>query len=365
MKVLVSGASVAGPSVALWLGGRVRRDSGRDQPGPPRRRLRGGLSRRGESGSAGPDGRARGSAGPADRWEPDAVRRRAGPAVDAVAGEFAGGELEVLRADLSRVLYEHSCDKATYRFGDSIAQLTGACGRGGRTVRERDRGDVRPGHRGGRAALDRAAAGVRAGEGLERHLGYYIACWEVPNTLGISGDALMYNVPGRLASVGADRRDPAAAGTMFLFKSSELSTTGAICEQQKAIMRDQLRRPGLARPAVARRVADGNGVVLRLDQPGQRGPLVDRADSAARRRRVRRHVRRDGHEYGGRRRRTYWRGSWHVRRRLPDGVRALRGAVAQVGVEDPGRQPDGKFLAPGDPFRDGRAEPTCCHSRSC
>ena len=56
-----------------------------------------------------------------------------------------------------------------------------------------------------------------------RHLGYYVAGWDLPNTLGISGDALMYNVPGRMASVGADPRDPARAGTLFLFKSPELA----------------------------------------------------------------------------------------------------------------------------------------------
>jgi 2-polyprenyl-6-methoxyphenol hydroxylase-like FAD-dependent oxidoreductase len=38
--------------------------------------------------------------------------------------DFAGGDLEVLRSDLSRVLYEHSRDTTEYLFGDSITAMT-------------------------------------------------------------------------------------------------------------------------------------------------------------------------------------------------------------------------------------------------
>jgi 2-polyprenyl-6-methoxyphenol hydroxylase-like FAD-dependent oxidoreductase len=61
----------------------------------------------------------------------------------------------------------------------------------------------------------------------------------VPNTLGISGDMLMYNVPGKLASVGADRRDPALAQTLFVFKSPLLEYNRRDLDQQKAILREQ------------------------------------------------------------------------------------------------------------------------------
>jgi 2-polyprenyl-6-methoxyphenol hydroxylase-like FAD-dependent oxidoreductase len=74
---------------------------------------------------------------------------------------------------------------------------------------------------------------------VERHLEYYVGGWEVPNTLGISGDTLMYNVPGKLASVTADRRDPALAQTLFVFKSPELKYNRRDLEQQKAILRER------------------------------------------------------------------------------------------------------------------------------
>ena len=38
--------------------------------------------------------------------------------------EFAGGDLEVPRFDLARVLYEHSRDTTEYVFGDSVSRLT-------------------------------------------------------------------------------------------------------------------------------------------------------------------------------------------------------------------------------------------------
>jgi 2-polyprenyl-6-methoxyphenol hydroxylase-like FAD-dependent oxidoreductase len=151
-------------------------------------------------------------------------------------GEFAGGELEVLRSDLSRVMYEHSCDKASYRFGDSIAQLTEHAA--GVDVRFEsgieETYDLVIGADGLHSIVRRLAFGPE--KSYVRHLGYYIAGWDLPNTLGISGDALLYNVPGRLASVGADRRDPAMAGTMFLFKSPELTYDRRDLDQQKAII---------------------------------------------------------------------------------------------------------------------------------
>ncbi|MEU4606185.1 FAD-dependent monooxygenase [Kribbella sp. NPDC023972] len=237
MKVLVSGASVAGPAVAHWLGrygydvtvveiAAALRHGGYavDFRGPVNLEV---LSRMGVL----DDLRARQTGGSPMRFVDSAGRQ-----LLRLPGEFAGGELEVLRSDLSRVLYEHSRDKATYRFGDSIAGLTEHAG--GVDVRFEsgieETYDLVIGADGLHSIVRRLAFGPE--QDYVRHLGYYIAGWEVPNMLGISGDALMYNVPGRLASVGADRRDPATAGTMFLFKSPELAYDRRDREQQKAII---------------------------------------------------------------------------------------------------------------------------------
>lgn len=237
MKVLVSGASVAGPAVANWLGrygydvtvveiSRALREGGYavDFRGPVNLEV---LSRMGVL----EDLKARQTGGSPMRFV-DAAGRQ----LMRLPGEFAGGELEVLRSDLSRVLYEHSSDKASYRFGDSIASLTEHAG--GVDVRFEsgieETYDLVIGADGLHSIVRRLAFGPE--KDYVRHLGYYIAGWELPNTLGISGDALLYNVPGRVASVGPDRRDPAMAGTMFLFKSPELSYDRRDREQQKAII---------------------------------------------------------------------------------------------------------------------------------
>ncbi|GAB2644420.1 FAD-dependent monooxygenase [Kribbella swartbergensis] len=237
MKVLVSGASVAGPAVAHWLGrygydvtvveiAPALREGGYavDFRGPVNLEV---LSRMGVL----EDLRARQTGGSPMRFVDEAGRQ-----LLRLPGEFAGGELEVLRSELSRVLYEHSRDKASYRFGDSIAGLTEHAG--GVDVRFEsgieETYDLVIGADGLHSIVRRLAFGPE--QDYVRHLGYYIAGWDVPNTLGISGDALMYNVPGRLASVGADQRDPGKAGTMFLFKSPALTYDRRDSEQQKAII---------------------------------------------------------------------------------------------------------------------------------
>lgn len=240
MKVLVSGASVAGPSVALWLG-RAGHDVTAVEIAPTLRQGGYAVDFRGEVFTTVLDRmgvladlRSLQTGGNAMRFV-DASGRK----VMRLPAEFAGGELEVLRADLSRVLYEHSHEQAAYRFGDSIASLH----------EHADGVDVRF-----ESGLEETYDLVIGADGLhsvvrrlawpaervvERHLGYYVGGWEVPNTLGISGDSLLYNVPGKLASVGADRRDPGLAGTLFVFKSPELTYNRRDLDQQKAILRDQ------------------------------------------------------------------------------------------------------------------------------
>ncbi|MEU8222303.1 FAD-dependent monooxygenase [Kribbella sp. NPDC048915] len=239
MKVLVSGASVAGPSVALWLG-RAGHDVTVVEIAPALRKGGYAVDFRGEVFTTVlarmgvlEDLRALQTGGSAMQFV-DA----SGRSLMRLPAEFSGGELEVLRADLSRVLYEYSRAQATYRFGDSIAALREHAG-GVDVVFESgvaDTYDLVIGADGMHSVVRRLA--WPADQVVERHLGYYAAGWELSNTLGLTGDALMYNVPGRLASVGVDHRDPALAGTLMLFKSPKLDYDRRDLEQQKAIVRD-------------------------------------------------------------------------------------------------------------------------------
>ncbi|WP_328323537.1 FAD-dependent monooxygenase [Kribbella sp. NBC_00382] len=249
MKVLISGASVAGPALAYWLG-YYGHEVTVVELAPALRKGGYAVDFRGSANKVVLERmgvldelRARQTGGTAMRFvdEQDRQMLRLPP-------EFAGGELEVLRSDLSQVLYERSRDKASYVFGDSIASL------------EQHGGGVDVTFESGRAStydLVFGADGMHSvvrrlvfGGGRVTHQGYYIAGWDLPNSFGIERDGLMYNVPGRLASVGMDHRDPARAGAMFIFASPELTYDRRNPQQQKEILRSAFAGLGWKTPAL-------------------------------------------------------------------------------------------------------------------
>lgn len=143
-----------------------------------------------------------------------------------------------MRSDLSRVLHERSRDRAEYVFGDSVVALTQHAG--GVDV-EFERGVARTfdlviGADGMHSAVRRLGFGPESE--LVGFLGYHVAGWDVPNHLGLGRESLMYNVPGMLASVGGDHRDPAQAATMFVFASESLDYDRRDPEQQKKLLAD-------------------------------------------------------------------------------------------------------------------------------
>ncbi|MFF4606813.1 FAD-dependent monooxygenase [Streptomyces sp. NPDC001339] len=237
--MLISGASVAGPALAYWL----RRYGYRVTVVEVAPALRGGgfavdfrgavqlavLERMGvleviESHAT--------CAGTADAG--DAAMRF----IDAEGGqlavlppEFAGGELEILRSDLSRLLHAHSLAPAhggpapEYLFRDSLTSLT-------------------PTAEGVHATFERSAprtfALVIGADGLHStmrrlafgpesdylsHLGYYVAGWDLPRSAGdLAAHPVGYNEPGRVVTVGRTPRraaEPGYAGEVFCVFASD------------------------------------------------------------------------------------------------------------------------------------------------
>ncbi|TDD61856.1 FAD-dependent oxidoreductase [Kribbella antibiotica] len=238
MKILVSGASVAGPSAALWLS-RSGHNVTVVEVAPKLREGGYAVDFRGEVNKAVlrkmgvlADLQALQTGGTAQRYV-DATGRQ----LMRLPEDFAGGELELLRADLSRVLYEHSRERAAYRFGDSIASLQEHAD--GVDVRFEsglaETYDLVVGADGMHSVTRRLA--FPAEQVTEHHRGYYVAGWEVPNRLGDEGDALMYNTPGRLISVGVDRRDRTLGGVLAVFRSPQLTYDRRDSDEQKAIVR--------------------------------------------------------------------------------------------------------------------------------
>jgi 2-polyprenyl-6-methoxyphenol hydroxylase-like FAD-dependent oxidoreductase len=151
--------------------------------------------------------------------------------------EFAGGEVEVRRGDLSRILYERSLEHADYLFGDTITNLAEAAD-GVRVDFARARSqsfDIVIGADGMHSGVRRLVFGPE--RDYVKHLGYYIAGWDLPNDRGYGTTAVQYNVPGRMASVSADFRDPGKAGALFVFTGERRDVDWRDLDRQKRMIR--------------------------------------------------------------------------------------------------------------------------------
>ncbi|MGC5039148.1 FAD-dependent monooxygenase [Streptomyces sp. DT190] len=120
-----------------------------------------------------------------------------------VAGSAAGQDLEVRRGDLTRALHAAIRDDVEFLFDDSIDTLD----QSGPGV------DVTF-HGGGRRTFDMVfgADGVHSHtrellfgpeEQFHRYLGYCFAVFTMPNTFGLSHETVMWNSPGRAAALYA------------------------------------------------------------------------------------------------------------------------------------------------------------------
>jgi hypothetical protein len=132
-------------------------------------------------------------------------------------------------------------------------------------------------------------------EKFVRHLGYHAATWQLPNHLGLGPDSVGYNRPGRLTSVGGDHRDAAKAGAFFVFAAPQFTYDRHDPEQQKALIAKAFAGLGWEVPRLLDNLRQALGAVLRLDQPGGRGHLVQAADRPRGGRRLWRGHRRHGH----------------------------------------------------------------------
>lgn len=242
MRILISGAGVAGPALACWLA-RYGAATTVVETAPA---LRGG--------GFGVDFRGPTHLGVLERTgvldtlrglQTHAGAMRAvdehGREIFTLPAAFAGGEIEVYRDDLSRVLYERSLAMGgdrppEYVFGDTVTSLAETTDgvRVGFARTEPRIYDLVIGADGLHSAVRRLAFGPEPR--YVRHLGYYLAGWSLPNDLGFDGTPQQYNVPGRMAGVNAYLRDPARARAFVVFASPELDYDRDDAEQQKKLI---------------------------------------------------------------------------------------------------------------------------------
>ncbi|GAB1509673.1 FAD-dependent monooxygenase [Actinophytocola sp. KF-1] len=242
MNILISGASIAGPALALELArdghavtvvekAPALRTGGQavDFKGATHRTV---LDRMGIL----DDVLARQTGG-ADQVVVDADGRP----VTTIPGEFTGGDIEIRRGDLSALLYDRTEKDCEYVFGDSITSLTDT-GRGVHVTFEKAAPrtfDLVVGADGIHSMVRRLAFGPE--QDYVRHLGHYYALAE----LDVPGQGLTYNEPGRMVALGGPK-----AQSFFVFAAGELSYDRYDTEQQKKLLIDAYRGGGWRIPEI-------------------------------------------------------------------------------------------------------------------
>ena len=260
IRVLVSGASIAGPALAHWLRRRGAEVTVVEQsPG-----LR-------------PGGQAVDARGVAKE-----VIRRMGldAAVRAACTDTAGAytvdadgnvletfraddndgdgyisEIEVLRGDFSQVLYDDTRDGVEYVFGDRIAGLTQdadgvdvifASG-------DRRRFELVIGADGLHSALRAMVFGPR--EQFVRHLGMVLAFYTVPNEFGVDRWLIDYQESGRSAGL-RPLQDATRAMAMLSFSAADFDVDYRDVEAQKRLLRERMAGLGWLTPRILAHLDD-------------------------------------------------------------------------------------------------------------
>ncbi|NBH09829.1 FAD-dependent monooxygenase [Amycolatopsis sp. SID8362] len=259
-RVLIAGASIAGPALAHWLRRRgaevtvVERAPGL-RPGGQAVDVRGVT--RDVIRLMGLDDAVRAArTETAGAYTVDAN----GTVLETFSAEDDGGdgyisEIEILRGDLSRVLYDDTRDGVEYRFGDRIAEL----------VQDADGVDVTFAG-GGRQRFDLVVgadglhSSVRAmvfgpRERFVRHLGHVLAFYSVPNEFGLDRWVFDYQEAGRSAML-RPIGDAGRAMAMFSFTAADFDVDHRDVEAQKALLRERMGDFGWLTPRILAHLDD-------------------------------------------------------------------------------------------------------------
>lgn len=236
-RILISGASVAGPALAFWLS-RFGCDVTVVERAP----------------SVRPGGYAvdfRGTAmhvlarmGLLDRVKERETRTGSITMVDSdnkvlakLPDGFTSGELEIMRGDLARLLYESTRDNAEYVFDDSIQSMcqtpagVDVAFISGRTQSF----DLVVGADGLHSNVRAIAFGEESK--FVRHMGYYIAIFTVPDFLHLVDAGRYYAQLGKRVGCFGTKNDGNAKAS-FYFASKNLSCDRRDVAAQKALLRE-------------------------------------------------------------------------------------------------------------------------------
>jgi 2-polyprenyl-6-methoxyphenol hydroxylase-like FAD-dependent oxidoreductase len=241
--VLISGASIAGPALAYWLR-RYGFDPTVVESAPAPRAGGQAIDLRGAARTVADrmgllDEVRRAHVGTRGMAYVDAANRRLASMPADLLGDSGGAiaELEIMRGDLVRILYEATRDDVEYVFGDAIADL--AQGEDGVKVTferaQPRRFDLVVGADGLHSGVRRLAFGPESR--FVRHLGAYVAVFSVANHLDLDGWELLYSVPGKTAGIYPVRHGTEARA-LFFFAAPPLAYDRHDLDQQKRLLAD-------------------------------------------------------------------------------------------------------------------------------
>jgi 2-polyprenyl-6-methoxyphenol hydroxylase-like FAD-dependent oxidoreductase len=293
VEILVTGASIAGPALAHWLRRRgaavtvVERAPG----------LRPGGQAVDARGVAREVIRRMGLDAPVRAARPDTAGAHVvaadGTVLETFRADDDGGdgyiaEIEILRGDLARILYEDTRDGVEYVFGDRVAELAEDAdgvdvtfAGGGRR-----RFDLVVGADGLHSALRAAVFGPR--ERFVRHLGLVLAFYSVPNEFGVDRWVLQHDDAGRSALL-RPLPDPGRAMAMLSFPLADYDVDFRDVEAQKRLLREHVGGLGWVTPRLLAHLDDTPDfyldqvaqVVMDRWSAGRVGLLGDAAFSAS------------------------------------------------------------------------------------
>lgn len=176
-----------------------------------------------------------------------------------IPGEFSGGDVEILRGDLATLLYKHTVDSCRYIFDDQLTSLVETATGVEATFAhgEPETFDLVVGTDGVHSGVRRLAFGPE--DDYVRHLGYYYAVvGGTPTQHGAnSGPAhgrevgKMYNTPGLMITDGGPK-----APQLYVFASPKLDFDRRDTEAQKRIVTEAFQGVGWRVPQLLATLPD-------------------------------------------------------------------------------------------------------------
>ncbi|GAB4584610.1 FAD-dependent monooxygenase [Nocardia sp. IFM 10818] len=226
-RILISGAGIAGQTLAYWLARHGFRPTVVERaPHLPRGGQ--GVDIRDQAVEVaermGILSRARAAATDTAglRYVNAAGREVARVDMRRIQQKFNSADVEILRGDLVRILHDVTSGEAEYLFGDTITALHQDPG--GVTVdfdhTPARRFDLVIGADGLHSIVRRLAFGPESD--FVRHMGHYFAFADADPSLGPAGWMTMFNTPSRLAGIYSSGTSPEAKAYL-MFRSPELN----------------------------------------------------------------------------------------------------------------------------------------------